>query len=84
MVNGRIGLIQVDGKLPNLALMKISTFYKSQGYDVEFAWPLARYDKVFAAVLFAWNQKLALQKCNYWDNVDIGGTGWDVKKVLPP
>lgn len=31
-----IGLIDVDGKLPNLALMKISTYYKSIGEQVEF------------------------------------------------
>lgn len=31
-----IGLIDVDGKLPNLALMKISSHYKSMGEQVEF------------------------------------------------
>lgn len=27
----KIGLIDVDGKLPNLALMKISKYYKTMG-----------------------------------------------------
>lgn len=31
----KVGLIQVDGKLPNLALMKLSAFHKSQGDDVK-------------------------------------------------
>lgn len=34
-----IGLIDVDGKLPNLALMKISSFYKAEGQSVEFVRP---------------------------------------------
>ena len=31
-----IGLIDVDSKIPNLALMKLSTYYKSIGETVEF------------------------------------------------
>lgn len=34
-----IGLIDVDGKLPNLALMKISRYYKQMGEKVEFVRP---------------------------------------------
>lgn len=30
----RVALIQVDGKLPNLALMKLSTYHKARGDDV--------------------------------------------------
>jgi len=30
----RIGLIQIDGKLPNLALMKLAAWHKKQGDDV--------------------------------------------------
>jgi len=32
----RVGLIQVDGTLPNLALMKLSSFFKKRGDDVVF------------------------------------------------
>jgi hypothetical protein len=32
-----IGLIDYDGKITNLALMKLSTHYKAQGEQVEFA-----------------------------------------------
>ena len=79
-----IGLIQVDGKLPNLALMKISSFYKANGGSVEFAIHGKKYDKVFVAVLFSWNRGLAERIANRFDNVEIGGTGWDIKKTLPP
>lgn len=50
-----IGLIDVDGKLPNFALMKISSFYKSMGEQVEFVRPDAKksdYEKVFASAIF--------------------------------
>lgn len=32
----KIGLIQTDGIMPNVALMKMSAFYKSKGQDVHF------------------------------------------------
>jgi hypothetical protein len=32
----RIGLIQVDGKLPNLALMKLAKFYEEKGHETFF------------------------------------------------
>lgn len=32
----KIGLIQIDGTMPNLALMKLSAFYKQKGFDVIF------------------------------------------------
>lgn len=80
----RIGLIQVDGKLPNLALMKISSFYKELGAQVEFAVPDKRYDAVYASCLFTWNRKEALKLTEQYDNLEIGGTGFDIDKNLPP
>ena len=34
-VKKRIGLIQIDGKMPNLALMKLAQFHKQKGDDVK-------------------------------------------------
>lgn len=50
----KIGLIDVDGhNFPNLALMKISAWHKSQGDDVEFADPLfGRYDILYKSKVF--------------------------------
>lgn len=81
----RIGLIQVDGKLPNLVLMKISTYYKAQGAQVEFVEPKQEYDKVFASVLFTWNLATAMKICEdkNFKEVDIGGTGYSLEKRLP-
>lgn len=79
-----IGLIQVDGKLPNLALMKISSFYKRFGEKVEFTEPGKKYEKVFASCLFSWNRDKALQLRECFPSIEIGGTGLDLSKSLPP
>lgn len=79
-----IGLIDVDGKLPNLALMKISTYYKTLGEQVEFVQVGQSYDKIFASAIFTKSKMVceSLQEM-YGDKIDIGGTGWDIGKVLP-
>lgn len=45
----KIGLVDVDGHhFPNLALMKLSAWHKSQGDMVEFADPMfGHYDRVY-------------------------------------
>ena len=79
-----IGLIDVDGKIPNLALMKISTYYKAQGEKVEFVKPAEKYDRIYAAAIFTRSKpKCKALLDQYDDLVEIGGTGWDLKKVLP-
>lgn len=80
----RIGLIDVDSRLPNLALMKISSYYKSNDCEVEFVQAGRNYDKIFASAIFkrSYNDCLKL-KDYYGDLIEIGGTGWDLKKVLP-
>ena len=41
-----IGLLDVDGKFPNLALMKISAYHKQNGDNVDFA-TIGEYDKLY-------------------------------------
>lgn len=77
------GLIDFDGKITNLALMKRSTYYKSQGEPVELARSGKRYDKAFCSVLFTWNKNKAENLTTKYPNIEFGGTGWDVHKVLP-
>lgn len=84
-----IGLIDVDGKLPNLALMKISSYYKSLGEKVEFVRPDAKkseYEKVFASTLFTKSADKCEKLLQFWeDKIEIGGTGYgDITKRLPP
>ena len=80
-----IGLIDVDGKLPNLALMKISSYYKSIGEQVEFVQDGHNYDRIYGSAIFT----KSADKCQelidkYGDAIQIGGTGWDITGTLPP
>lgn len=52
----KVGLIDVDGKLPNLALMKISRYHKDRGDDVEWCDYLSHYDIVYKAKIFTFSQ----------------------------
>lgn len=79
-----IGLIDIDSKIPNLALMKISSYYKNLGEEVEFVQVNKKYEKIFASAVFT-RSKSECEKLLevYGDKVEIGGTGWDINKVLP-
>jgi len=75
----KVGLVQVDGKLPNLALMKIATYHIGIGDDVEW-WvgPLFHYDRVYASKIFKFSSLPHLP-----DGAIIGGTGIDWENRLP-
>ncbi len=79
---GKIGLIDVDGKAyPNIALMKISSYYKKRGYNVEWV-TLGDYDKVFAGKVFTFTNDFVP---GFWraKNIIKGGTGYDISSKLP-
>ena len=82
-----MGLIDVDGKLPNLALMKISSFYKKNGEKVGFVngdEPKNKYDKIYASSIFTKSKRECQHLKEYYgDCIEIGGTGWDIEKRLP-
>lgn len=80
----QIGLLDYDGKLPNLALMKLSTFYKQSGAEVYLNDIPSTVDKVFCSVLFSWNKEEAAKLKYYYKNIEFGGTGWDIHIKLPP
>lgn len=78
----KVGLVQVDGKLPNLALMQISAYHESLGHTVEwfkgnlFAY---EYDKIYASKIFQFSKMPELPA-----GALIGGTGIDFFNTLPP
>ena len=78
----RIALLDVDSTIPNLALMKMSAYHKSLGHQVETYSPLFKceYDQIYASKVFSGSDGSLLDPAV----MDIGGTGWDVKKELPP
>jgi len=76
-----IGILAVDSTYPNLALMKISSYHKSQGDLVEWYNPLNHYDKVYMAKVFSFTPDYGFY-INA-DQVERGGTGYDIMKKLP-
>ncbi len=78
-----IGLLPVDSSYPNLALMKISAWHKKQGDCVEWYNPFNRYDKLYMAKIFSFTEDY-LQYITNADIIEKGGTGYDIKKMLPP
>ncbi len=76
----RIGLHQADGKWPNLALMKLSAWHKTQGDTVEWFMPLRSCDRVYSSKVFIFT----LESEYLPDGTIKGGTGYDVTTQLPP
>jgi len=79
-VGMRIGLINVDSKISNLALMKLSSWHKSKGDAVEFFNALQKYDRVYASKIFDFTSDF-----KYLPNCEIvnGGSGYDLQTKLP-
>ena len=71
----KVGLIDVDGhNFPNLALMKISAWHKSQGDDVKWWWGWERYDRVYMSKVFSFSEDIPTPVNT--DEVIRGGTGY--------
>lgn len=78
----RIGLIDIGSKIPNLALMKTSTYHKALGDTVTFNDFSA--DKLYCSVIFERNRKEVEKLKRQYPDMMIGGTGWDLSIKLPP
>jgi hypothetical protein len=86
-------LLQLDGKLPNLALMRLSAHLKRDGQLVEFrkvSSPLslerglfdANWTAVYASLIFERTRPLAERLKVILPDAIIGGTGWDRRSRL--
>jgi len=80
----RVRLTQIDGKLPNLALMKLAHWHKAQNDEVFFTKninydgrqmePLYRWDRVYGSAIFSFSaNRVARFRDNFPDAI-IGGT----------
>lgn len=79
----RIGLIDVDGhNFPNLALMRISAYYKARGDTVEWWWSdFIHYDIVYMSKIFSDVYSLDVPEPLNADKVIKGGTGYAIRTV---
>lgn len=82
-IMSRILLIDADSTIPNLAFMKISAYHKSIGDIVGFN--VEDPDKVYCSIIFKKNRHMADGLRFLYPNadIDIGGSGYDLKKTLP-
>ena len=69
----KIGIYQVDGKMPNLALMQIARYHENQGDHVENYQGLlfaSTYDKIYMSKIFDFSPMPEIP-----ENAVVGGTG---------
>lgn len=79
-----VGLIDVDGhNFPNLALMKLSAWHKMQGDNVEWVFPMKRYDVVYKSKVFTDEYSQDTYDTIWADKVMLGGTGYGLDNALP-
>lgn len=87
----KICLVDVDSSIPNLALMKLSTFFKEKGFKTELIkldysgydhnkrkktlLDGSKYDKVFVSLIFTLNKEVV--EVENCGEVYFGGTGYD-------
>ena len=85
----KVLLFQLDGKLPNLALMRLAAHHRARGDDVELRKvgnPTALErglwdddpDHVYASLIFERTRPLAERLQTVYPGVVLGGTGWDL------
>jgi hypothetical protein len=93
----KICLIDVDSYIPNLALMKISYYFRSRGFEISLiklnytgydhykrekkTIDASEFDKVFVSTIFTLNQSILDVK--NCKEVYLGGTGYDYTVKMP-
>ncbi len=78
----KILIINIDSKLPNIALKKIEKYHIDRGDEVILDLPIYKTmaDKIYVSCIFDWNR----WQCEEWElwDAEIGGSGYDLKKEL--
>ncbi|NCC51772.1 MAG: radical SAM protein [Spartobacteria bacterium] len=84
-----VALYDIFGKMPNLALMKLSTYYKNKGYKTTLCWDAQPPDASlhYASCVFHHpraNHALAMLRSRLGEDLVTGGSGVDVGRTLAP
>jgi hypothetical protein len=85
----RVLLLQLDGKLPNLALMRIAAHHRERGNELELRQGAQfgglfdqEFDCVYGSAIFERTRPLACRALATYPHAVIGGTGWDVPRTI--
>lgn len=88
-MNRKILLFQLDGKVPNIALMRIAAHHRGLGDEVELRWtgnPRRQlWDApylVYASAIFEKTKEVVAQLLSEFPAAIVGGTGVDVSGTL--
>lgn len=84
----KIVIYDIDGKIPNLALMKISAYYKTRGYQVKLSKEIKYIpaDKHFGSAIFnneRSNKNVKTLLKIFGSHIQMGGTGCSLEALLP-
>lgn len=82
----KVVLLNIDSKLPNIALHKIAMWYEQRGDEVLWGSPMDIYsaDKVFASCIFTKNKHKVENLIGLRSDIIAGGTGYDLTVKLFP
>lgn len=88
----KVLLVQIDGKVPNIALMRIAAHHRDRGDDVELRhaqtaeavtphfWDAP--ERVYASLIFEKSRPVAERLLQIYPGAIIGGTGWSLTARL--
>jgi len=84
----RVRLTQIDGKLPNLALMKLAHWHLAQGHEVAFSRDSQKtlmegdYDIVYGSAIFKFSADKIDRFLAAWPQAILGGTGTNSQHTI--
>ena len=81
----KVMIINIDSKkIPNIALEKIKMYHRQKDDEIIEDFPLLAndVDKIYVSAIYSWNKNKAKEWENF--NAEIGGSGYSLKKTLPP
>lgn len=87
---GAIRITQIDGKLPNLALMRLAAFHRSRGDEIVFTRSVRRglfepdYDKVYGSAIFKFSAARIGRLMDEFPEAIVGGTGTTSAATVDP
>lgn len=83
-MSDRVLIVPIDGKLPNLAMMRLAAWERSQGADVTWRRDLPpndlftpRFDRVWGSAIFSTSRKAVARLLETYPHAIVGGSGGD-------
>lgn len=81
----KVLLLNIDSKLPNIALRKLELYHEAQGDEIHWDMPMMinDVDRVYASCIFTKNKPVVDNYKGLRPDLIAGGTGYDYNVTLP-